>query len=345
MDDRSHRLLKTLIERYIAEGQPVGSRSLSKFSGMDLSPATIRNVMSDLEDMGLVASPHTSAGRIPTPKGYRLFVDTLLTVQPLQPEQAAIIQGGIPADAPSRIMTHAASLLSSLSQFAGVVSSPRRAGVFRHVEFLRLGERRLLLILVTPEGDVHNKVIQTDRDYSADLLIQAGNYLTSHYAGLSLDEVSRRLRQELVSLREDVSRLMLKAVEEGGAALSDPSGDLVISGERRLLDVSELSDDMNRLRQLFDLFEQKTMISQLLSSTTTAQGIQIFIGGESSLVPVEELSIVTAPYEVNGQVIGTLGVIGPTRMAYDRVIPIVDITARMVSTALSQLQSDEPLND
>ncbi|MEY4083325.1 MAG: hypothetical protein RL483_694 [Pseudomonadota bacterium] len=345
MDDRSRRLLKTLIERYIVEGQPVGSRSLSKFSGLDLSPATIRNVMSDLEELGLVASPHTSAGRIPTPKGYRLFVDTLLTMQPLAPEQTAMLQEGLTADAPSRIMSHAASLLSSLSQFAGVVTSARRAGVFRHLEFLRLGERRLLLILVTPEGDVHNKVIQTDRDYPVEALVEAGNYLTTHYAGLSLDEVNRRLRQELVRLREDVSRLMLKAVEEGGAALTDASGALVISGERRLLEVTELSDDMSRLRQLFDLFEQKTMLSQLLTSTSTAQGIQIFIGGESALVPVEELSIVTAPYEVDGRVVGTLGVIGPTRMAYDRVIPIVDITARMVTAALSHLQSDEPLNE
>lgn len=337
MDDRSRQLLKTLIERYIAEGQPVGSRSLSKFSELDLSPATIRNVMADLEELGLVASPHTSAGRIPTPKGYRLFVDSLLTVQPIDASQAQSISGQLQANIPSQVVSHAASLLSSLSSFAGVVCTPRRAGVFRHIEFLRLGDRRLLLILVTPDGDVLNKVFHVDQDYLPEALVQAGNYLTTNYAGLSLQEVRNRLHREIADLRQDVSRLMLKAVEEGGAALSDPDGAIVISGERRLLDVSELSEDMGRLRQLFDLFEKKTSLAKLLKLSERAQGVKIYIGGESNLVPVNELSVITAPYQVNGRIVGTLGVIGPTRMAYDRVIPIVDITARLVSTALTHL--------
>ncbi len=337
MDDRSRQLLKTLIERYIAEGQPVGSRSLSKFSGLDLSPATIRNVMADLEELGLVASPHTSAGRIPTPKGYRLFVDSLLTVQSIDASQAQSISGQLQANVPSQVVSHAASLLSSLSSFAGVVCTPRRAGVFRHIEFLRLGDRRLLLILVTPDGDVLNKVFHVDQDYLPEALVQAGNYLTTNYAGLSLQEVRNRLHREIADLRQDVSRLMLKAVEEGGAALSDPDGAIVISGERRLLDVSELSEDMGRLRQLFDLFEKKTSLAKLLELSERAQGVKIYIGGESNLVPVDELSVITAPYQVNGRIVGTLGVIGPTRMAYDRVIPIVDITARLVSTALTHL--------
>ncbi|CAM8647889.1 HrcA Transcriptional regulator of heat shock gene [Burkholderiales bacterium] len=341
MDNRARQLLKTLIERYIAEGQPVGSRALSKSSGLDLSPATIRNVMSDLEEMGLVASPHTSAGRIPTPKGYRLFVDSLITVQPLMPEQTAMLRGSIPADAPSRVMAHAASLLSNLSHFAGVVSAPRRAVLFRHVEFLRLGERRLLLIVVTPDGEVHNKVLQVDADYNSQALIEAGNHLTSQYAGLSFEEVRRRLRSELMDLRADVARLMLKAVDEGNAAVGDPTSTIVISGERRLMDVSELSLDVSRLKQLFDVFEKKTNLAKLLESAVTANGVQIFIGGDSDLVPIEDLSVVTAPYEVNGQIVGTLGVIGPTRMAYDRMIPIVDITARLVSTALAQLNGAE----
>ncbi len=340
MDDRSRQLLKTLIERYIAEGQPVGSRSLSKFSGLDLSPATIRNVMADLEELGLVVSPHTSAGRIPTPKGYRLFVDSLLTVQPIDASQAQSISGQLQADAPSQVVSHAASLLSSLSSFAGVVCTPRRAGVFRHIEFLRLGDRRLLLILVTPEGDVLNKVFHVDQDYLPEALVQAGNYLTTNYAGLSLQEVRNRLHREIADLRQDVSRLMLKAVEEGGAALSDPEGAIVISGERRLLDVSELSEDMGRLRQLFDLFEKKTSLAKLLEFSDRAQGVKIYIGGESNLVPADELSVITAPYKVNGRIVGTLGVIGPTRMAYDRVIPIVDITARLVSTALTHLAAE-----
>lgn len=340
MDERSRKLLKTLIERYIIEGQPVGSRSLSKFSGLDLSPATIRNVMSDLEEMGFVASPHTSAGRIPTPKGYRLFVDTLLTVQPLQPEHAALLQGGIQLDSPSRLMSQAAGLLSSLSQFAGVVSVPKRSVSFRHLEFLRLGDRRVLLILVTPEGEVLNRILQTERDYSQDELLQVGNFVNAHYSGLGFDDVRRRLAQEMSALRQDLAALMLRAVEEGGAALSDPDGSIVISGERRLMDVSEWSEDLGRLRGLFDLFEQKARLARLLDSAEQAHGVQIFIGGDSDLVPSEELSVVTATYEAGGRVLGTLGVIGPTRMAYDRVIPIVDITARLVSTALAQMAQD-----
>jgi len=337
MDDRSRLLLKTLIERYIVEGVPVGSRSLSKFSGLDLSPATIRNVMSDLEELGLVVSPHTSAGRIPTPKGYRLFVDSLLTVQPLDAAQAAALGVGLPVDSPSRVASHAASLLSSLSSFAGVVSVPRRSAAFRHIEFLRLADRRLLLIMVTSEGEVHNRIIQVEQDFSPEHLLEAGNFLTANYAGMRLEEVRHRLAAEISTLRGDVAQLMMRAVEEGGAALSAPGGSIVISGERRLMDVSDWSDDLSRLRHLFDLFEQKTMIARLLDSAESAHGVQIFIGGDSDLVPAEELSIVTAPYEVDGRVVGTLGVIGPTRMAYDRVIPIVDITARLMSTALAQM--------
>jgi len=336
LDDRSRTLLKTLIEHYIADGQPVGSRALSKFSSLDLSPATIRNVMADLEEMGLVASPHTSAGRIPTPKGYRLFVDSLLTVQPIAPNQAALLEGQLQADAPQRVMTHAAQLLSNLSSFAGVVVTPRRGGIFRHVEFLRLGERRVLLIVVSPEGDVHNRILQTDRDFTPSELMEAGNYINSNYAGLDFEAVRKRLRGELTALREDISALMTLAVEAGADVFKAPDDEVLVSGERRLLDVTDLSDNMSRLRRLFELFEQKTSLARLLDASTQGQGVQIFIGGESALVPIEELSVVAAPYEIDGRVVGTLGVIGPTRMAYERVIPIVDITAKLLSTALSQ---------
>ncbi len=336
LDDRSRTLLKTLIEHYIADGQPVGSRALSKFSSLDLSPATIRNVMADLEEMGLVASPHTSAGRIPTPKGYRLFVDSLLTVQPIAPNQAALLEGQLQADAPQRVMTHAAQLLSNLSSFAGVVVTPRRGGIFRHVEFLRLGERRVLLIVVSPEGDVHNRILQTDRDFTPSELMEAGNYINSNYAGLDFEAVRKRLRGELTELREDISALMTLAVEAGADVFKAPDDEVLVSGERRLLDVTDLSDNMSRLRRLFELFEQKTSLARLLDASTQGQGVQIFIGGESALVPIEELSVVAAPYEIDGRVVGTLGVIGPTRMAYERVIPIVDITAKLLSTALSQ---------
>lgn len=335
LDDRSRNLLKTLIEHYIAEGQPVGSRALSKFSGLDLSPATIRNVMADLEEMGLVASPHTSAGRVPTPKGYRLFVDSLLTVRPMHPEQAAMLEGRLAADTPQRMLGHAAQLLSSLSSFAGVVVTPRRASVFRHIEFLRLSERRVLLIVVSPEGDVHNRIIQTDKDYTPSELTEAGNYINAHYAGLDFEQVRARLKTELAKLRQDISALAQLAMQTGEGAFQSPEEAVVVSGERRLLDIPDLSENMNRLRRLFDVFEQKASLAKLLDASSRGQGVQIFIGGESSLVPIEELSVVAAPYEVDGRVVGTLGVIGPTRMAYERVIPIVDITAKLLSTALS----------
>jgi heat-inducible transcriptional repressor len=335
LDKRYQTLLKALVERYIADGQPVGSRTLSRHAGIDLSPATIRNVMADLEEMGLIHSPHTSAGRVPTPKGYRLFVDTLLTVQPLEVEQTAQIEGGIRADEPQRVLNAAAGLLSNLSHFAGVVMTPRRALLFRQVEFLRLSDRRILLIIVTPEGDVQNRILATERDYSASELTQASNYLNAHFAGRDLETVRSGLRQELSSLRDDITALMTAAVDASERALSEENQPVVISGQRNLLGVADLSYSMDRMRQLFDLFEQRTRLLELLDSSSQAQGVQIFIGGESQLVPMDELSVVVAPYSVDGRIVGTLGVIGPTRMAYERVIPIVDITAKLVSSALA----------
>ncbi|MFM8548876.1 MAG: heat-inducible transcriptional repressor HrcA [Betaproteobacteria bacterium] len=335
LDIRYQTLLMALVERYIADGQPVGSRTLSRHAGIDLSPATIRNVMADLEEMGLIHSPHTSAGRVPTPKGYRLFVDTLLTVQPLEVEQTAQIEGGIRADEPQRVLNAAAGLLSNLSHFAGVVMTPRRALLFRQVEFLRLSDRRILLIIVTPEGDVQNRILATERDYSASELTQASNYLNAHFAGRDLETVRSGLRQELSSLRDDITALMTAAVDASERALSEENQPVVISGQRNLLGEADLSYSMDRMRQLFDLFEQRTRLLELLDSSSQAQGVQIFIGGESQLVPMDELSVVVAPYSVDGRIVGTLGVIGPTRMAYERVIPIVDITAKLVSSALA----------
>jgi len=335
LDDRARLLLKALIERYIAEGEPVGSRSLAKISGLDLSPATIRNVMADLEDMGFIASPHTSAGRVPTPRGYRLFVDTLLTVRPIEQQQAQIIQGSLQVAEPQRALQTAAQMLSHLSQFAGVVLTPRRSSTFRQVEFLRLSERRVLLIIVTPEGDVQNRILLTQHDYTPAQLLEAANILNQHFAGQSFEEARRRLGTELSELRDEMTRLMEAAVEAGSRA-AEESDPLVLSGERNLLGVSDLAGNMDRLRALFDLFEHKTRLMQLLDVTGRAHGVQIYIGGESAMVPMDELSLVVAPYEVDGQVVGTLGVIGPTRMAYERVIPIVDITAKLLSSALSR---------
>ena len=339
LDSRSQTLLKTLIERYIADGQPVGSRSLSRWSGLDLSPATIRNVMSDLEGMGLIASPHTSAGRVPTARGYRLFVDTLLTVQPLQGEQAhamlAQIGEKLQPDTPHNAMSAAAGLLSSLSQFAGVVVAARQSAVFRHIEFMQIGEKRILLIIVTPDGDVQNRILVTDQSYSASQLVEAGNYLNQHFAGLPFDAIRERLQNEIIRLRQDMMQLMQAAVVAGSESMNRNQETVVIAGERNLLNVDELTTNVGSLRRLFDMFEEKAQLLQLLELSNNAQGVQIFIGGESDVVPFEELSIITAPYEVDGQIVGTLGVIGPTRMAYERVIPIVDITAKLLSNALS----------
>jgi len=334
LDTRAQTLLKTLVERYIADGQPVGSRALSKISGLDLSPATIRNIMADLEEMGYVASPHTSAGRVPTPRGYRLFVDTLLTVQHLNEQGVDAERMRLAAQQPQKIIANAAQMLSSLTQFAGVVQSPRRESVFQQIEFLRLSERRILLVIVDPRGDVQNRLLHTDVDYTPAQLVQSANYLNQNFAGLSFDEVRARLAGELRQLRDDIGGLMTVAVEAGSEAMAEGE-DMVIAGERNLLSVSDLSSNMSSLRQLFEMFEQKTGLMQLLDVSSRAGGVQIFIGGESNLVPMDEMSVVTAPYEVNGRIVGTLGVIGPTRMAYERVIPIVDITAKLLSNALS----------
>jgi len=340
LDDRAKLLLKTLVERYIADGQPVGSRTLSKASGLDLSPATIRNVMADLEELGLIVSPHTSAGRVPTPRGYRLFVDAMLTARPLDREpldpEVASARGQLQPDQPQRVIANAAHMLSSLSHFVGVVTAPRKQSVFRHIEFLRLSERRVLVIIVSPDGDVQNRVLFTEHTYTQGQLVEATNYLNETYAGLTIDEVRARLKKEVDALRGEIAALMHQAVQASSDALADSQDQVVVSGERNLLTVQDFSSDLGNLRRLFDLFEQKTQLLRLLDVSSRADGVRIFIGGESQIVPFEELSVVSAPYEINGQVVGTLGVIGPTRMAYDRMIQIVDITSRLVSNALSQ---------
>ena len=338
MDDRSKMLLKTLVERYIADGQPVGSRTLSKTSGLELSPATIRNVMADLEELGLIASPHTSAGRIPTARGYRVFVDTMLTSRPahrFEDASMAPLIEPLQPDQPKRVIASAAHLLSNLSSFVGVITAPRKTSVFRHMEFLRLGERRVLLILVSPDGDVQNRVLFTVHDYTQGQLVEATNYLNAHYAGLSIEAVRERLKGEVDALRSEIAVLMQAAVQAGSDAANDDEAQVVISGERKMLAVSDFGGDLGSLRKMFDLFEHKTQLMRLLDGSSRAEGVRIYIGGESKIVPMEELSVVSAPYEVDGQVVGTLGVIGPTRMAYERVIPIVDITAKLLSNALS----------
>jgi heat-inducible transcriptional repressor len=335
LNERAQTLLKALVERYIADGQPVGSRALSRVSGLELSPASIRNVMADLEEMGFIASPHTSAGRVPTPRGYRFFVDTLLTIKPLDNIDIHQLEGQLHTENRQRIVSSTSQLLSDLTRFAGVVVTPRRTALFRHIEFISLSDRRILIIIVSPEGDVQNRIFTVDRSYLPSELTEAANMLNQHYAGCSFEEIRRRVHDELKELRESMSQLMAAALEVGSQAMQQADDEVVISGERNLLQVHDLSGNMASLRKLFELFEQKTSLLQLLDISSRAHGVQIFIGGESGLVPLDECSIVTAPYEVDGEVVGTLGVIGPTRMAYERVIPIVDVTAKLLSSALS----------
>jgi len=336
LNERALILLKTLVERYIADGQPVGSRALSKYSGLDLSPASIRNVMADLEEMGFIASPHTSAGRVPTARGYRFFVDTLLTVKPLDTVEISQLEGQLHAESTQRLVVSASQLLSDLTHFAGVVMTPRRSVGFRHIEFLELSDTRILLILVTPEGDVQNRILLTEKRYTPSELVEAANILNQHYAGLTFEEIRRRIREELKQLTADMTRLMTAALEAGSQAATESSEEVVISGESNLLDSQDLSSNMVNLRKLFELFDRRTGLLQLLEISHRAQGVQIFIGGEAGVAPLDECSVVTAPYEVDGRIVGTVGVIGPTRMAYERVIPIVDITAKLLSTLFTQ---------
>ena len=339
LDDRACVLLKTLVESYIAEGAPVGSRVLSRASGLDLSAATVRNVMSDLEDLGFIASPHTSAGRIPTPRGYRFFVDSLLTMQPLeQMDQARIVSELIGAQAhPGQIINQASRLLSDLTHFAGIVIAPRHASTrIRQVEFIALSEKRVLLVLVTSDGNVQNRILTTDRPYSPSELLEAANTLNQNFVGLELDQMRHRVHDELTRIRTDMQALMAAALTASSEALMPRESETIISGEKNLLDVDDLSSNMRRLRELFDLFEQRTSLVRLLDLSHQAEGVRLYIGQESGIATLDECSVVTAPYQVEGQVVGSVGVIGPTRMAYDRVIPIVDITARLLSSALTE---------
>ena len=336
LNERAQILLKTLVECYIHEGQPVGSRTLSKCSGLDLSPATIRNVMADLEEMGLVTSPHTSAGRIPTPQGYRLFVDSLLVVKELDRISLHHLENQLHPDNPSRLISAASQLLSELTKFAGVVVTPKRTGaVFRYIEFMALSDKRILLILVTPEGDVQNRIIFTDTNYSQTDLVEASNFINQHYAGCTLEEIRRRLHGELKQLRQDMTSLMNKAIEVSNDVINESSEAVVLAGELKLLEINDLSENLASLKKLFELFERKTMLLQLMELCRRAQGVKIFIGGESDIASLEEFSVITAPYEMEGKVVGTVGVIGPRRMAYERVIPIVEVTARLLSNGLS----------
>ena len=337
LNDRAQILLKTLVDRYISDGQPVGSRALQQFSGLEVSSATIRNVMADLEEMGLVRSPHTSAGRVPTALGYRLFIDTLMVVQPLDSVRVQQLEHQLQPDNPSRLLMQASNLLSELTHFAGVVATPKRtAFTVRQIEFLRLSEKRVLLIIVMPDGEVENRVLLTHRDYSQSQLTEAGNFLSQHYADCPFQDIHQRVQSELHQLQHDLTALMSAAMVASDAAIARKNEDYVISGERNLLHINDLSSNLDQLRSLFNVFEQKTELLHLLNAGRHAPGVHIFVGNESGLAGLDECSVVSAPYTTNGQIVGTLAVVGPKRMNYEKVVPIVDITAKLLSNALSQ---------
>jgi len=340
LNERAQMLLKALIESYIRDGQPVGSRTLSRDSGLSLSSATIRNVMADLEDLGFVASPHTSAGRIPTDKGYRFFVDTLLKLKPLHHEEIQDIErrlGVESANGRSLVQT-VSQMLSSASHMAGLVTLPNPHYIaLTHIEFVGLSENRALAIMVMSNREVQNRVVQLDRYHSAEDLRRAANYLNEAFAGRSLPDVRAQLLAQLQETRQHMDQLMRDAIQVAQKVF-DTQGDdrveYVIAGETNLMGFAELSN-VDRLRRLFEAFNEKHDILRLLDSCLRADGIQIFIGQESGYRILDDISVVTAPYMVDNQVVGVLGIIGPTRMAYERVIPIVDITAKLLGSALN----------
>jgi heat-inducible transcriptional repressor len=340
LSERAQLLLKALIESYIRDGQPVGSRTLSRDSGLSLSSATIRNVMADLEELGFVVSPHTSAGRIPTDKGYRLFVDSLLKLKPLQTEEIDDIERRLRYDASNgrALVQTVSQMLSSVTQMAGLVTLPNPHYVaLSQIEFIGLSENRALAIMVMNNREVENRVVQLERAYSSEELRRAANYLNEAFAGRSLPEVRASLLKQLQETRQTMNQLMQDAIQMAQKVFETPGGEeveYVIAGETNLMGFAELSN-VDRLRRLFEAFNEKHDMLRLLDSCLRAQGIQIFIGHESGYQILDDISVVTAPYMLDNQVVGVLGVIGPTRMAYERVIPIVDVTAKLLGAALN----------
>ncbi|ALP52774.1 HrcA family transcriptional regulator [Candidatus Tenderia electrophaga] len=342
LNERSQHLLRTLIETYIQQGQPVGSRSLAHDSGLDISAATVRNVMADLEALGLIVSPHTSAGRIPTAKGYRLFVDSLLQVKPLQSAEVKRIEHelqGASLHNTEMLISRASGLLSDVTRLAGVVMVPNQGGMsLQHIEFMPLSGKRVLAILVISSTDVRNVIIDAGRDYAKSELEQIANYLNAAFAGKGLRAVRETLLREMRETKADMDAVMQSAIEMADKVFSGSEGgdgDYVMAGQTNLMEVSELSQ-VERLRRLFEAFNEKRDILYLLDNSMQAKGVKIFIGEESGYQVLDECSVVTAPYEVDGQCLGVLGVIGPTRMAYERVIPIVDVTAKLLGYALNR---------
>jgi len=340
-NERAQHLLRVLIQRYIQDGQPVGSRTLSKDSGLALSPATIRNVMSDLEDLGLVSAPHTSAGRIPTPQGYRLFVDTLVRYRQPREGDINMLRSQIKrnSDDSGSLVSSVSNVLSEFTRLAGVVTVHQgHHAALRQIEFLPLSENRILVILVINDREVQNRILQVDREYSESELQQAANFINEHYAGTEMIQVRERILADLERARSSMNQAMHDIIEVAQSAMhgtQDEDGEFVLAGETNLMDFAELSD-VDTLRRLFETFSRKRQMLDLLDRSMGADGVQIFIGAESGYGILDDCSVVTAPYKLDDETVGVLGVIGPTRMAYDRIVPIVDITARLLKSALSQ---------
>ena len=335
LDPRARLLLRTLIARYIRDGEPVGSQTLARHAGLDVSAATIRNILAELEDVGLLAAPHTSAGRVPTAQGYRVFVDSLLQIDPLGEPELARLRGELaPGSGTQRLLGSASELVSAMTHFVGVVSVPKREQfAFKHVDFVPLGAQRVLAILVFADNDVQNRILQTRRAYDPGELERIANYLNQHYAGRPLAEARTLLMAELRNARHEMEALMAQALELADQALASDAEDMLVAGQTRLIGVQDLSD-LDRLRELFEAFASKREILQLLERTLRAPGVRIFIGEETGMAPLDGVSLVTAPYGVGGRTLGVLGAIGPTRMAYDRVIPVVQAAANALTQAL-----------
>lgn len=340
LDARTRRLLRTLISQYLVDGEPVGSRTLSRSSGLDVSPATIRNIMADLEEAGLVSSPHTSAGRVPTPRGLRLFVDSLIELKPLPQDEMARLQRELPPESSSTIdlLGNASTLLSAMTRFAGVVTVPRQVDFpLRHIDFVPLPDARVLVILVFTDNQVQNRIVQLAKPLDSRELEQAANYLNSQFAGFRVDDIRAHLLTELREAGSELNRLLSSTMELATASFAPQAGgnDVLVSGQTNLMAYSELSN-LQRLRELFDAFQQKNELLQLMEVCARAPGVRLFIGEESGFTALDGCSVVTASYGAQGRVLGAVGVIGPTRMAYDRVIPVVQATAALLSDALNR---------
>ncbi|HEY0334129.1 MAG TPA: heat-inducible transcriptional repressor HrcA [Stenotrophomonas sp.] len=336
LDPRARQLLRTLISRYIRDGEPVGSKTLAQAAGLDISAATIRNVLSDLEELGLLASPHSSAGRVPTAHGYRVFVDSLVQMQPPAEEEVRRLRTELSGSAGTQSLLGSASeMLSAMTHFVGMVSAPRREQfAFRHIDFVALDARRVLAILVFADNEVQNRVIEPRRSFERAELERVANYLNAHFAGRALADIRASLLRELRHAKDEMEELLAHSVELASEVLVPASAeDIVMAGQTRLMGVQDLSD-LDRLRELFEAFASKREILQLLERTIQAPGVRIFIGEETGMLSLGEVSLVTAPYTAHGQVLGVLGVIGPKRMAYDRVIPLVQAAARELGAAM-----------